>query len=173
MKTTNAMVVGLALVLLAGCGGQQATPPAELERATRATKAVEKSIGDAEPAIRVVEDLTGGLSAESAGAIERFADRVADKLDTAKKVTGPAGAIPGPQQPWVVGLGGLLAALAGVAKAVRESAKRRRTRKALSAVVRAVDAADAGDVKSRVAARANERGEFADIDDEIREAKAG
>ena len=165
------IVAAMLCGVLAGCGPTQ-QPPQELNDATRAVGVVEKSIGEAEPVIRMVEDATGGLSPESAGKIERIADAVASKLDTGAKVTGTAGGIPGPQQPWVVGIGGLLAALAGVAKAIRESAKRRRTRNALATVVRAVDASDAGDVKKRVAERARDRGEFAAVDDEIRAAKS-
>lgn len=175
--------VVIAIVLVAGCKQPDPSPrqgewqPYQPLPAVRVISTIDDAAKRSEPAISAIEDAAGRTIAPETSS------RVAGALEKAQDVVGKgAGAaaigskVPGPWQPYLTGIAGVLAALNGLLGTVAVIFRRRQRRAegAFSTVAEGIEAVKRKDgeaaelVTSAIKVKAAENGNLADVKDAVR-----
>ena len=177
----------LALILtLSGCGlGQQAEQQQAqptIQKANQVAEVihqVDQAAQAAEPAIDAVEQAAGTtVSVDTAGNIESGATKAQGVVGKVGTAVGIGAKVPGPWQPYLGGLAGILAALNGLLGTVAAVAHRRRKKAegAFATVAEGIESAKRKDpgktagVLSSIEDKANENGNLADVKNAVRNA---
>lgn len=137
---TRMMCIAVLLcgcVIGGGCMPQMPSPGAEsrapaqpampAEQVRQIAEAVASAVGRVDPVVEAAEQVAGQrLSADTVARGESVAGKVGSVAEQAGRIAGIAAAIPGPQQPYAVGLATILGGLGTLAGSIAAFFQRRK-----------------------------------------------